>query len=322
MAKIGEGEHFCYKETQFSERVRIPTAEDLRERREAGASRGKACRAAAPACKLRSSRTSSLQTCRPYSWQSDKGGERGERGTCRDPLLRGRPACPYPMSATVALFETKSVYPLGFTTTTSVRSPISKRGLPSRSLAGMKRPSVATTRCWRPCRISRRALINKGVALRHMRRFKEALECYDAANPSSQPMAASIMLNRGSVLTDMGRHGEAVQMFDEVLRIDPGAFMAHRNRGVACCEMGRFDEALKSFGSAEMLDQKDVEVPLGAGRTLLLAGRHSDALASYSRAHGLEPGQRRGATRHGESDASGRHARRGQKVFRDGRHRV
>ena len=28
------------------------------------------------------------------------------------------------MSATVALFETKSVYPLGFTTTTSVRSPI------------------------------------------------------------------------------------------------------------------------------------------------------------------------------------------------------
>ena len=82
------------------------------------------------------------------------------------------------------------------------------------------------------------ALINRGVAPGHMRRFKEALECYDAANPSSQPMAASITLDRGSVLTDMGRHGGAVQMFDEAPRIDPGAFMAHRNRGVACCEMG------------------------------------------------------------------------------------
>jgi len=33
-AKIGKGEHFCYKETMFNERVRIPTAEDLRERGE------------------------------------------------------------------------------------------------------------------------------------------------------------------------------------------------------------------------------------------------------------------------------------------------
>ena len=34
-AKIGEGEHFCYRETQFNERVRMPTAEDLRAEREA-----------------------------------------------------------------------------------------------------------------------------------------------------------------------------------------------------------------------------------------------------------------------------------------------
>ena len=31
--KIGKDEYFCYEETQFNERVRIPTAEDLREKR-------------------------------------------------------------------------------------------------------------------------------------------------------------------------------------------------------------------------------------------------------------------------------------------------
>ena len=34
-AKIGKDEYFCYEETQFNERVRIPTAEDLREKRDA-----------------------------------------------------------------------------------------------------------------------------------------------------------------------------------------------------------------------------------------------------------------------------------------------
>ncbi len=51
--------------------------------------------------------------------------------TGRDPLDGGRPACPYPMSASVAFFETKSVHSSGFTTTTSVRSPI---GLPRQAL--------------------------------------------------------------------------------------------------------------------------------------------------------------------------------------------
>ena len=34
-AKIGKDEYFCYEEMQFNERVRIPTAEDLREKRDA-----------------------------------------------------------------------------------------------------------------------------------------------------------------------------------------------------------------------------------------------------------------------------------------------
>ena len=34
-AKIGKGEHFCYEEAQFSGRVRIPTAEDLKREKEA-----------------------------------------------------------------------------------------------------------------------------------------------------------------------------------------------------------------------------------------------------------------------------------------------
>ena len=34
-AKISKGEHFCYKETQVNKKVRIPTAEDLGDKRDA-----------------------------------------------------------------------------------------------------------------------------------------------------------------------------------------------------------------------------------------------------------------------------------------------
>ena len=63
-------------------------------------------------------------------------------------------------------------------------------------------------------------LINKGVALTEINRFKDALDCYDKAL-RIEPSNIIGLLNKGSTLGRIGRYKEAIKCFDMVLKIEP-----------------------------------------------------------------------------------------------------
>lgn len=87
------------------------------------------------------------------------------------------------------------------------------------SWADTKRPSPASQRRWRSIRTAP-LLDNKGTALRALRRFKEAMDCYARA-VEIDPTYASAWNNKGSVLGVLYRLEEAIVCFDKALEINP-----------------------------------------------------------------------------------------------------
>jgi tetratricopeptide (TPR) repeat protein len=77
-------------------------------------------------------------------------------------------------------------------------------------------------------------LYNRGVALRELKRFEEALASYDHAL-TLRPDYAEALLNRGSILYELKRFEEALANYDQALTRRPDYAEAHFNE--ALCRM-------------------------------------------------------------------------------------
>ncbi len=93
------------------------------------------------------------------------------------------------------------------------------------------------------------ALSNRGVTLRELKRFEEALASYDRAL-KMRPDFAKALSNRGTTLHELKRFEEALASYDRALKVQPDYAEALSNRGVALHELTRFEEALASFDRA------------------------------------------------------------------------
>jgi Flp pilus assembly protein TadD len=119
------------------------------------------------------------------------------------------------------------------------------------------------------------------------------------------------------VLSDAGRHAEAVDAFDEALRHDPGHAPTHgmrgvalarlasfeaairlqprsagayNNRGIALRQLGRLDESLAAFDHAIRVQPDFADAHANRGGILRLQGRDEASLAAYDEAIRLRPG--------------------------------
>src|SRR3954468_5928993 len=87
---------------------------------------------------------------------------------------------------------------------------------------------------------------NKGVVLRDMNRFEEALTSFNRAIEINPDLAAAYS-NRGFVLTELGRLTEALTDLDRAIHLGPDLPDAHNNRGVTLRRLNRLTDALKSY---------------------------------------------------------------------------
>src|SRR5215510_8073967 len=120
-----------------------------------------------------------------------------------------------------------------------------------------------------------------GMALSNVGRHAEALDSFDQAIALG---AVDAHGSRADALVGLGRLVDALESFDRALAHDPSSVADWCNRGAALLELGRAGEAAESFARATALAPDFAEAHYNHGNALVKLERHADAIVSYDRA--------------------------------------
>ena len=98
---------------------------------------------------------------------------------------------------------------------------------------------------------------SRGVCLKEIGRYEEALQCFDRVIDSNDE---DIYYNKGETLEKMGEEDgnyshylEAIKCFDQVIAMNPSHVNALNYRGVCLKQLGRAEEARIYFHQAQLL---------------------------------------------------------------------
>lgn len=93
----------------------------------------------------------------------------------------------------------------------------------------------------------------------------------------------------GGLLTQLGKHADAVASFDRAIALNPGHAEAYNNRGIALCNLSRFDDGIASFDRALAIKPDAADVLSNRGMALFYLKRPEEALASFDAALAVQP---------------------------------
>lgn len=133
-----------------------------------------------------------------------------------------------------------------------------------------------------------RARGNLGEVLTQQGRHAEALPHFEAAYRLTPQLPLPVH-NLANSLDLLGRRDEAIRLYREALALQPRNHLARTNLAQALAETGAVDEALTHY-EAVLRDEPDFAIAQhGYGRASLRAGRIDDAISALRRAVELRP---------------------------------
>lgn len=132
------------------------------------------------------------------------------------------------------------------------------------------------------------AWIGKGVALDELGRGEEAIGCYDKAL-IIDPRDDTTWSNKGITLRELGRLQEAINCFDRALAINPQNIHAWSNKAGVLRKIGRLEEAIICHEKALAIDSRFVNALTGKANALYGLGRHKEAVSCYDKALAINP---------------------------------
>ncbi|NLA38882.1 MAG: tetratricopeptide repeat protein, partial [Methanomicrobiales archaeon] len=130
---------------------------------------------------------------------------------------------------------------------------------------------------------------NKGLALRKLGRYDEAIQCYDRAL-EIDPKNAKAWSSKSYALWNLGRNAEAIQCSDRALEIDPKNVDAWNDKGIALINLDRNAEAIQCYDRALEIDPEYTHAWNNKGLALRNLGRYDEAIRCYDRALEIDPG--------------------------------
>src|SRR5439155_21488892 len=131
------------------------------------------------------------------------------------------------------------------------------------------------------------ALHMLGVMRAQQRRFAEAERLI--AQALNKHVSAEALNNYASVLTELGRHGEAISRLQSALAMKPDYADAHFNLGNALSKFGKPAEAETSYAAAIRLKPGYVKASQNLSALLRQGGREEEAVAVLRRAIAMSP---------------------------------
>lgn len=90
-----------------------------------------------------------------------------------------------------------------------------------------------------------------------------------------------VLIHRGMDKVKQGQYLEAVEIFDQVLSINPQNIYAWNNRGVALFKAGQPDEAVHSYDRSLQIDPGNLDALRNKGFVLRSTGRLEEAFECY-----------------------------------------
>ena len=93
----------------------------------------------------------------------------------------------------------------------------------------------------------------------------------------------------GNAFAQQDRMQEAINAYDQALKLDPEHTASLANRGVAYYRLGQLDAAIDSYQKALKIDSNDAETSYLLGAAQLQQGNMSAAEAAFKRSLELKP---------------------------------
>jgi tetratricopeptide (TPR) repeat protein len=129
---------------------------------------------------------------------------------------------------------------------------------------------------------------NLGVALMSQGRLQEAIEQYEQAL-RLRPNYVLAQNNLGIALQQAGRVQEASQHYEQALRNKSDYAKAHNNMGIALAQAGRTQDAIVYYEQALQAVPDFAEAHYNLGNALVQLGRVQEAIGHYQQAVQIQP---------------------------------
>jgi len=122
------------------------------------------------------------------------------------------------------------------------------------------------------------------------------------------PTSEEQLLRSGNRHLQQGKYDEAIEDYDETIRINPESAEAYYNRGTTKDMLGRHEEALEDYNEAIRINSQFAEAYYNRGTTKDVLGRHEEAIEDYNEATRVNPQFAQAYYNRGNAkDALGRH---------------
>ncbi len=128
--------------------------------------------------------------------------------------------------------------------------------------------------------------INYGNVLQELKRFDEAIECYDKVLRIKKD--ALTYYNRGSALKELKRFDESLASYEQAININPDADI-YNNLGYVLQVLNRLEEALVSYDKAISIKLDHAEAYFNRSSVLQELKRFDESLTGYEQAISFKP---------------------------------
>jgi tetratricopeptide (TPR) repeat protein len=127
------------------------------------------------------------------------------------------------------------------------------------------------------------ALSNKGLALRYMGKYNEAIKCYNKAIEIEQNDDYA-WKGKGSVLRDLGNYGDAIKCYNKAIEINPNYAEAWNSEGITFHNWGRYEDAIKCYNKAIEINPNYAEAWFNSARSKVRKGDIKNGLIDLQKA--------------------------------------
>ena len=129
---------------------------------------------------------------------------------------------------------------------------------------------------------------NKGIALGELKRYEEAIECFDKAIELN-PNDPWYWYNKGVALSELKRYEEEIECYDRAIELDPNNPWYWNNKGTALGKLERYEEEIECYDRAIELNPNNPIYWNNKGNALYYLKRYEEAIECYDRAIELNP---------------------------------
>ena len=142
--------------------------------------------------------------------------------------------------------------------------------------------------------IGNTAKVINGIILYNNKNYKQAKEIFK--NILSEIQKDDTLLRKDAILyytgnceSYLGKHDEAIKVFNRSIEINPENSAALSNKGVALYNLGKHNEAIKSFDRAIIINPECADFWSNKGATLHDLGKHDEALEACKKSIEINP---------------------------------